>query len=215
MRTRFAALLAVTALAAACAGPASAGVVNFNGHTVTEALSNDFTEGGLHFFGGQSYFVPPGDANFPAASTFLETASEPLIVTLTAGGDFDLVSVKLGLDAFNTTPTFDFVTVTGTKGAGCSVDCTVTANLQVGYGFASYALAGFTGLSSVSFGMQQMLNSDSQLVADSGYLAFDDFAYLAPGDMAIPEPATWAMLLLGFFGTGALLRGARRKAAFA
>jgi hypothetical protein len=31
----------------------------------------------------------------------------------------------------------------------------------------------------------------------------------------VPEPATWAMLLLGFFGVGSALRGARRKAALA
>jgi hypothetical protein len=27
----------------------------------------------------------------------------------------------------------------------------------------------------------------------------------------VPEPATWAMLLLGFGGIGLMLRGARRK----
>lgn len=32
---------------------------------------------------------------------------------------------------------------------------------------------------------------------------------------AVPEPATWAMLLFGFFGVGFIMRGARRKGAVA
>jgi len=32
---------------------------------------------------------------------------------------------------------------------------------------------------------------------------------------AIPEPATWAMMIIGFGGVGAMLRGARRKQALA
>jgi hypothetical protein len=35
------------------------------------------------------------------------------------------------------------------------------------------------------------------------------------GGGAIPEPATWAMMLLGFGGVGALLRNRKRQAAFA
>lgn len=31
------------------------------------------------------------------------------------------------------------------------------------------------------------------------------------GFRALPEPATWAMLLLGFFGVGAAVRGRRRE----
>jgi hypothetical protein len=32
---------------------------------------------------------------------------------------------------------------------------------------------------------------------------------------AVPEPASWAMMLLGFFGLGAMLRRARRSTASA
>ena len=34
---------------------------------------------------------------------------------------------------------------------------------------------------------------------------------VAPGG-AVPEPATWAMMLMGFFGLGAALRGRRELA---
>jgi hypothetical protein len=32
---------------------------------------------------------------------------------------------------------------------------------------------------------------------------------------AVPEPATWAMMLVGFFGVGFMIRGSRRKDALA
>jgi hypothetical protein len=32
-----------------------------------------------------------------------------------------------------------------------------------------------------------------------------------PNPGAVPEPSTWAMLILGFFGVGAAIRSARRK----
>lgn len=36
-----------------------------------------------------------------------------------------------------------------------------------------------------------------------------------PGTGAVPEPATWAMLIMGFFGSGALMRQSRRRHALA
>jgi PEP-CTERM motif len=37
----------------------------------------------------------------------------------------------------------------------------------------------------------------------------------APIVAGVPEPSTWAMMLIGFFGLGAVLRRSRRKASFA
>jgi hypothetical protein len=56
----------------------------------------------------------------------------------------------------------------------------------------------------------------------SGHVAFTD---LGPSDQqgdlldnvvvttGVPEPATWAMMLTGFFGVGFMMRGSRRKQA--
>ncbi len=51
--------------------------------------------------------------------------------------------------------------------------------------------------------------------------AFTDIAEFAPGNGtftpslggAVPEPATWAVMLVGFGAVGAAMRGSRRKAA--
>jgi hypothetical protein len=50
-------------------------------------------------------------------------------------------------------------------------------------------------------------------VAGSGFSAFSEFV---PGNgtfaaSAVPEPANWALMLIGFAGLGAVLRGGRRQ----
>ncbi|HSM77996.1 MAG TPA: PEPxxWA-CTERM sorting domain-containing protein [Bryobacteraceae bacterium] len=47
-----------------------------------------------------------------------------------------------------------------------------------------------------------------------GYLYLDDVSLVSGGGVGgVPEPATWAMMLLGFFGAGATLRARRNRAA--
>lgn len=44
-----------------------------------------------------------------------------------------------------------------------------------------------------------------------GYIAGKSITYLFVSDSAVPEPATWAMMLLGFGGIGVAMRGRRRR----
>ncbi len=57
----------------------------------------------------------------------------------------------------------------------------------------------------------------SALKSGGDYLAFDNIAYdggiAPPLNAAIPEPATWALLLTALFGMGAMLRRNRRALA--
>jgi hypothetical protein len=46
-----------------------------------------------------------------------------------------------------------------------------------------------------------------------GELANVDFDLVGGPTSAVPEPAVWAMLIAGFFGTGAVLRKARKAQA--
>lgn len=213
MLKRFLTSTAIATTATLClAQGARAGVVTFDDRVIdpdgyaTEA--NDFSEQGLSFAGLQFYFIPHGNPvviqpnGYP--TTFMETAEEPVVVTLTGGGVFDLLSLKLGLGDFNSGSS-DTVLVTGAK-ANCSIDCLVSLNLTITNVFQTFDLAGFTGLSQVTFG--QHINNLQQV--DTGYLAFDDLAFRAEGDTAVPEPATWAMMLLGFGALGVAMR--RRRA---
>lgn len=215
------AAVAVALASLALAQAAQAGVVNFEDRVFgnpdsyqTEA--NNFTEQGLNFGGLQFYFIPKNnpDVSFPAGygSTFMETAIEPVVVSLAGGGAFDLLSLDLGLGDYNQSNS-DTVAVTGTR-ANCATDCTVSAVLTVTNNFQSFALTGFTDLSSISFGAQQFSNPLAAFPPqqqDTGYLAFDNLTYAATG--AAPEPAAWGLMMLGFGVVGSLMRGRRRAAA--
>lgn len=45
---------------------------------------------------------------------------------------------------------------------------------------------------------------------DIDVVAMDDFIFGEP--IAVPEPATWGLMILGFGGVGAMLRSRRRPA---
>lgn len=185
----------------------------FSDPNTYQTEANQFDEQGLRFQGMQFYFIPAGNpvVVFPTgyASTFMETAQEPVIVSLTGGGAFDFLSLSLGLGDFNTGGA-DTVSVEGLK-ANCSQNCTVSTTLTVSGVFQTFALSGFTGLSQISFGQQQLAAQLFPPGPDSGYLAFDNLAFTAAAGAAVPEPAAWALMIAGFAGAGAMIRRRRRS----
>ncbi|HZZ69259.1 MAG TPA: PEP-CTERM sorting domain-containing protein [Phenylobacterium sp.] len=219
----------VTSLALAQAAHAG-GVVTFEDRApgptdgAYATAADAFVDGGLDFAGGQFSFIPPSDvavtrpfsANGVFMETFLaDTDTSLLTVTLDGGGVFDLASLHLGLGGFNSSD-LDTVEVTGTQAScGGGPPCTVTADLVVGPRFQLYDVTGFTDLTSVSFG-PQTIGADGKGANDTGFLAFDGVSYGTAGSPAppgvpdpVPEPAAWALTILGLGGVGASLRSRR------
>ena len=185
---------------------------------------NDLLNGGLHF---NDYEMDILSAPIAAPTTgnngqFLIAGSgsfylEPLVITLDdggLGGAFSLQSLRLALGDFNDAPlgAFDQVTITGVRSANCTLDCAspTAVTFNVGYGFQLFNLAGFNNLSSVTIG-QQMIGAPGHQRVEEGYLAIDDVRYVVgdSGGGLVPEPGTWALMLVGFGGLGAMLRRRR------
>ncbi len=85
------------------------------------------------------------------------------------------------------------IVVTGTYANGSQI----LQTLNVADAFQTYALTGFTDLTSLQFSS----------AGGNGYTSIDNIAATA-----VPEPATWSLLLLGFVGTGYALRRKRKVA---
>ena len=103
-----------------------------------------------------------------------------------------------------------------------------TGQWQGAYGLSWNLAAGtyWVGFSGQS-GLGSMPNSSANplgneaFTLEGNWVGFDNLSIGArirgnqgfnnPNTGAVPEPSTWAMLILGFFGVGAAIRSARRK----
>jgi hypothetical protein len=99
------------------------------------------------------------------------------------------------VDSYNT---LQFYNGTSLVTSFAGSDVIAAADGNQGYGGSRYVNVGFTG------------ETFNKVVAISNGSPAFEFNIAA-----VPEPATWAMLLIGFFGVGFVVRGARRKDALA
>lgn len=189
---------AAMALAFTLAGTASADIVTFEDQKAFYCnTTGSNSSGGLNYTVGYAdcYYSPDQPADFPTrlSSTVMASGYGDTVFTRAGGGVFDLFSVDLAFGPFSHSGLeSDTTTVTGTLFGGG----TVSTVLTVGYPFQTYQLD-WKQLTSVSFG---------QLANTSEYLAFDNIVY-----NAIPEPASWAMMVSGFGLAGAMMRRQRRR----
>lgn len=209
MRVRL--LLAGFAVSALIAGNASAAQVlfdNFNGEV-----------------------PPPDQLNWAGDSVFTPTSPPGTVDLIGQGGSFDLLPGNGG-----------YIDLDGTSGSGNNPAGELTSVLSFGPG--SYVLTfdlagnqrGATSQSTVvslgdfsqTFGpLASSTPFTTQTISfttsTAGHLVFSE---VGPSDQqgnlldnvgltAVPEPATWAMMLMGFGGIGALLRNRRRNLALA
>jgi hypothetical protein len=206
MRTKL--LLAGLAATALLAGHASAAVVlsdNFNGE------------------------VPPPDVlNWPGDSVFLSTGAPGSVDLIGAGGVFDFLPGNGG-----------YVDLDGSSGSGHDPAGQLTSVLSFGPGSytLSFDLAGNQRAAtpqSTTVSLGNFNATFGPLASGVGFtthtITFSTtggnlvFTQNGPSDQqgnlldnislaSVPEPATWAMMLLGFGGLGAALRQRRRVAA--
>lgn len=190
-----------TAIAAAMApAGASATVVNFEEKTPFYCDFANQSSGGLNFAHGFAacYYGPTNNADFPTPNSSVVMAIGYSDITVTADSNavFSLSQLDLAFGPFGHGGlTSDVTTVTGFLHGGG----TISTDLEIGYGFNTYVL-NWTNLDSVVFG---------QLQGSSEYIGFDNINYLAA---AVPEPATWAMLIGGLGLTGVAMRRRRASA---
>jgi len=195
---------AAAALAAVCA-PAAASTITFNDLTTTNAFDfyESVTEGGLLFansHGTSDNFVvwgenDPRNADQGGATLANNYSQTTTTVTRIGGGKFDLTSIDLG-DVYNYAAggqvRFDF---NGDSAGTFYVD-----------------LDNLVGLQTFNFNMTGLISfSYTPLTTTGGWIQADNVVMDLKQNGAVPEPASWAMMLGGFGLIGGTLRGTRRR----
>lgn len=186
---RFKSLLAAGAAALSLAGAANAA-------TITYTFSGDFT-GTLN---GQSFATP---AVFTAVgdTDTLYTQGATRYVNLSS------VSAVAGGTTYNLTTTSQFY-LNGGNYAGLFFGC--CGNGGGGFSGTGPALVGYDAVSNLptspftlTFAGPVTFNTDQGVVQISG---FENGSFGASLAGAVPEPGTWALLILGFGAVGGAMR---------
>lgn len=205
MRNRLWAPLVVSALAAVAAPASAATTIGFEGQGGFISFEPaTFDESGFRFsyVNGSNGFAlvaaPPNcgpPCSFSGTNAFYSYNTGTLTVTRIDGGLFSLSSLSAAVTFTNLNRPL-FLLITG-SGASGNVSTTLSVNDGSADSFTTFSVNGFTNLNSLSF---------------AGSSSFPEFALdniVLSSSSAVPEPSTWAMMLLGFFGLGAALRSRR------
>ena len=190
-------LLAGLALALSFS-PAGAATVTFDNPAldpiVTQQPIFTFSTDGLTFNGGQTMAV--WDSSAPNSNgsdnliNGLVEGTAPVIITKTGGGIFDLISLSMAISFYDSNPT-ETVLING-------VPITITQSLQ------TFTL-NLLGVSSVT------ISAANEGEDGNGYWTADNITFAAIA--AVPEPSTWAMMILGFAGVGFMTYRRRNQSA--
>jgi hypothetical protein len=185
---------------------ASAEVITFNnlatGNCAVHAQT--VTSGSFTFSANDTFYIcNPGVVGNNPMPALLDANGQSIItMSQTGGGAFSLNSFFAGTR--NQPQWYALATgieVVGNLAAGGTVSQTITFD---GTAWGEHFLnSSFTGLSSVRLSAISSGNNSEFLI--------DDIRVNEAFQSAVPEPATWAMLILGFGVVGSALRTAKRK----
>ena len=158
-----------------------------------QARSGTFSDQGLRF---DNFFLNTIAGNFSPngvknGTNFLifDSANDPLTVSTSDKSAFSLSSLDLGLSYYASfSPAI--ATITGYFANGGTITEDVSLNSS---SFKSFSFSGFIDLSSVTV--------TTTSPGYTGYAALDNVKF-TEFTAAVPEPSTWAMMILGFAGIG-------------
>jgi hypothetical protein len=191
---------------ACAASSAQASVVTFDDQTFSgiQARSGTFSDQGLRF---DNFFLNTIAGNFSPngvknGTNFLifDSANDPLTVSTSDKSAFSLSSLDLGLSYYASfSPAI--ATITGYFANGGTITRDVSLNSS---SFKSFSFSGFIDLSSVTV--------TTTSPGYTGYAALDNVNF-TEFTAAVPEPSTWAMMMLGFAGVGLMTYRRRNNTA--
>ena len=179
-------------------------------------------------------------ASAALTSNVVGFAVDPMVMSTISGDSFDLQSLDLALGPFNG-PGKQSETVIGTFADSHTESLTFNVGygfhpFSIGWtGLSSVAFGqmpndAYLALDNISYstliGAPGVVDFEDRTAGEvvsnqflSGAMKFDLYwgVVYGPGNpvdfpTAVPEPTTWAMLLVGFTGMGAMIRRARRMA---
>jgi hypothetical protein len=173
-------------------GASQATTVTFDDLSAPTGVLSSFSDMGLDFTNNGTYMLvwdgSSPNSNGTNNNIFAGfSSSDYETITKTGGGTFTLDSIDLAISWYDSNPT-ETITINGSP-------LTITQTLT------TYTL-NLVGVTAVNI---------SGVPSDSGYWTADNIVY-----NAVPEPSTWAMIMLGFAGLGfAGYRASRKSVALA
>jgi hypothetical protein len=178
--------------------PATAQTVNFDGIT-TSAAVNTYYNGGISSAGdvGPNYGIVFQENDWITTTSYGQTSSPNLAYSASGSGYVNFLSgITTGLNfSYGAFTDANLSVYTGLDGTGTLLGTyTLGQNDPFNFSFVALPFAG--------------IGHSAVLSAGGGQFGWDDitFGSLVPG--AVPEPGTWAMMLLGF---GMMGFAARRR----
>lgn len=216
-RTSLRALFATAAAAAALATAGSAAALTMTvyntdgplpaGQTMIEDFDSVHASGDYAFTGDANTFIRSGLLGLEEGVTAPPPGDVTNYFTVLTNGTATLTSAK-GLAAFSfylgSPDTFNFVKFTNDKG-----QVTTLQGAEIWD-----AVSGDNG--DQTWGRRVSYDFDGQAITKIEFVSTgNSFEFDSLAGVAVPEPATWAMMIMGFGAAGAMLRRRQTISAFA